>query len=313
MRLDLWLWLAGGVLALLGGLLRLLPRTAGNPHRVRLLRLWAPLVFTCLGLAFLVAGLAWRIWPSGAWPGSTSADGVAMLAAGTLAILSWILLTETRRVKGAESRDAKSRDVGRVGGVDGVDGGEVGLDRGHAVAEALALFGACLLILLAIGAAWNRPLPEPSPQARSWLIGLRVIAASLGLGAWLPAFTAESRALGEHATRGLRPGQEQPAPGTMGFDPGLEAMRAGYPWLTAAWLLGAAWSMAAAAALWRGLPPENWLMVAWLLGGIYLLATYGAQPARPARLPQWALVLLTACGTAAALLQAWQTPLLLLS
>jgi hypothetical protein len=54
-------------------------------------------------------------------------------------------------------------------------------------------------------------------------------------------------------------------------------------------------------------------MVAWLLGGIYLLAACGAQPAQPARLPQWALFLLAALGMAAALLQAWQTPLLLSS
>jgi hypothetical protein len=93
-------------------------------------------------------------------------------------------------------------------------------------------------------------------------------------------------------------------------------MRAGYPWLTAAWLLGAIWSLAATAALWRGLGaahPEAWLMVAWLLGGIYLLAACGAQPAQPARLPQWALFRLAALGMAAALLQAWQTPLLLSS
>jgi hypothetical protein len=291
-RLDLWFWLAGAVLALIAGLLRLLPRTAANPHRARLLRFWTPLVMTCLGFAFLVAGLAWRMRAPGAWPGSSSADGVAMLAGGTLAILSWILLTETRRIKAAESRD-----VGEVGG------DEVGLDRGHAVAEALALFGACLLVLLAIGAAWSRSLPEPSPQARSWLYGVRVIAASLGLGAWLPAFA--------DATWGLRLRAGRSAPGTTGLAPGLAAMRAGFPWLTAAWLLGAAWSLVAVAALWRGLPADAWLMVAWLLGGIYLLAAPGAQPTQPAQLPQWVLVLLTACGTAAALLQAWWAPLVL--
>jgi hypothetical protein len=298
LRLDLWLWLAGGVLALIAGLLRGLPRTAANPHRARLRSpvllagwgIWTPLVLTCLGLAFLVAGLAWRLWASGAWPGSTSADGVAMLAGGTLAILSGILLTEARRIKAAESRD-----------VGGVSGEQVGLDRGHAVAEALALFGSCLLILLAIGAAWGTPFPEPSPQVRSCLFGVRVIAASLGLGAWLPAFA--------DAAWGLRPGGGPSRPETTGLTPGLAAMRAGFPWLTAAWLLGAAWSLAAVAALWRGLPAEAWLVVAWLLGGIYLAAAWGA---RPARLPQWALVLLTACGATAALLQAWQTPLLLL-
>ena len=314
MRLDIWLWLAGDVLAVLAGLIRLLPRRAANPHRARRLLLWAPVVLTLLGLASLVAGLVWRMWPSGAWPGSTPADGVAMLAGGTLAILSWILLTETRRTKAAESRFAKSRDGAeapfRVGGV---SVGEGGLDRSRSVAEALALFGSCLLILMALGAAWSSPLPEPSPLARSWLFGVRVIAASLGLGAWLPAFAAESRALGKDTAWGLRPRNRILAESRA---LGGAAMRAGYPWLTAAWLLGVIWSLAAAAALWRGLgaaPPEAWLMVAWLLGGIYLLAACGAQPAQPARLPQWALFLLAALGMAAALLQAWQTPLLLSS
>jgi hypothetical protein len=67
--------------------------------------------------------------------------------------------------------------------------------------------------------------------------------------------------------------------------------------------------MATVAALWRGLSPEAWLMAAWLLGGIYLIAALD-QP--PVRLPRWTLALLTACGMAAAVLQAWQAPLLLL-
>jgi len=333
MRLDIWLWLAGDVLAVLAGLIRLLPRRAANPHRARRLRLWAPVVLTLLGLASLVAGLVWRMWPSGAWPGSTTADGVAMLAAGTLAILSWIMLTETRHAKATEPRVAKSRDGAEAPcRVDGVSGGKGGLDRSGSVAEALALFGSCLLILLAVGAAWSSPFPEPSPLARSWLFGVRVIAASLGLGAWLPAFAAESRALGGDAARGLRPRNrilaESRAFGGEGEENivstgpaesralGGAAMRAGYPWLTAAWLLGAIWSLAATAALWHGLGaahPEAWLMVAWLLGGIYLFAACGAQPAQPVRLPQWALFLLAALGMAAALLQAWQTPLLLSS
>jgi hypothetical protein len=85
-------------------------------------------------------------------------------------------------------------------------------------------------------------------------------------------------------------------------------MRAAYPWLTVAWILGAIWSLALVAALWRGQAPDAWLMVAWLLGGIYLVA---GDDARPTPIPQWALILLTACGTASAVLQAWLTPLLL--
>ena len=307
MRLDIWLWMAGSVLVLIAGLLRLSLWANANPRRSRLRSLlagaglWAPLVLTCLGLIVLVAGLVWRIpaggaplWPSGAWPGSTPADGVVMLAAGTLAILLWLMFNETRRVRAAKSRPFV-----------GVGGEDFGLDRGRAVSEALALFGSCLLVLLAMAAAWNSPAPQPAPLARLWLFGLRVIAASLGLGVWLPAFVAEARALSGDAARRIRPGKGHSGPGTMSTSLGLEAMRAGYPWLTAACLLSAAWSLATAAALWRGLSPDAWLVVAWLLGGIYLVAAWGAHPVR---LPRWALVLLTACGMAAAVVQAWQMP-----
>lgn len=309
MRLDLGLWLAGGVLALIAGLLRLLLRTpAGapvdadpmesrSPGRSVEWWLWAPPVLTCLALAALIAGLVWRStaggsppWFSGTWLGGTSADGVAMLASGALAILAWLLFSDTRRVKAAKPGAPRGEQVGVVGR--------------RATAEALALLGSCLLVFLAMGAAWSSPLP--APQTGSWLFGLRVVTASLGLGAWLPALAAESRALGGAAALGLRREKEPSVP--MGSATGVEAMRAAYPWLTAAWLLGAAWNLATVAALWRGLIPEALLLAAWLLGGIYLIASWGA---RPVRLPSWALILLTACGTAVAVLQAWFTPLLL--
>jgi hypothetical protein len=306
MRLDLGLWLAGGVLALIAGLLRLLLRTPASddpmeprsPVRSVGWGLWAPLVLTCLGLTALVAGVIWRItaggsppWPSSAWPGGNSADGVAMLAGGALAILAWLLFRDTRRARAWE-RGAR-------------DGGNISEEaRGRAASEALALFGSCLLVLLAVGAAWGSPLP--AARAGSWLFGLRVVAASLGLGAWLPALAAESRALGGSAAQALRPGKGSPV--ATGTGAGIEAMRAAYPLLTAAWLLGAAWNLAFMAAPWRGLAPEALLLAAWLLGGIYLIASWGAHPAR---LPAWALILLTACGTAAAVMEAWLTPLLL--
>jgi hypothetical protein len=301
MRLDIWLWLAGSILLMIAGLFRLLWRTDEYPHQtlensplpMAGWRLWAPLVLTCLGLACLAAGLAWRItvggilsWPSGGWPGMTPADGIVLLAGGTLAILLGILFCDTRRVK-----VAKSRLPGE---------GRGGLDRDRAVVEALTLFGACLLVFVGIGAIWSSQLPEPSPLARSWLFGLRVIAASLGLGAWLPAFA--------DAAWGLRPGRRDSGPGVMRATLGLEAMRLGYPWLTMACLLSAALSLAASAALWRGRSPDAWLVTAWLLGAIYLVAS---GDARPFHMPRWALVLLTACGAAVAVLQAWQMPLLL--
>jgi hypothetical protein len=274
MRLDLWFWLGGMVVVLIAGSLRTWPRLDGNARGARVWGLWAPLALILLGLASLVAGLVWRTRFTGAWPGKTSADGVAMLVGGILVILTWILINDSRRPKAG------------------------GTGTGRVVAEGLAMFGAGLLILLAIAASWRIPAPGFSAQGSSLWFGLRVIAASVGLGAWMPA-------LADAAWR-LRPTNREPGNEDGSLPPGQEAMRAGYPWLTLAWLLGAAWSLAAMAALWRGLPPEAWLMAAWLLGGIYLIAALG-----PTRLPRWALLLLTICGMATAVLQAWQTPLLL--
>jgi hypothetical protein len=246
--------------------------------------LWAPFALALAALFALTIGLVWRItgsgsvlWLSGAWPGSTPSDGVAMLVCGALAVTAWILLGETRPVRT----------------------GDDGLNCDRATAEGLALLGACLLTLFAIAAAWNG-LPMPSPQAQSWLYGLRAITASIGLGAWLPAFA--------DAAWGLRRGSRHAGQLEISFQPGPEAMRAGYPWLTAAWFLGAAGSLATAAALWRNLPAEAWLTAAWLLGGLYLIATIGTSSFR---MPQWGLLVLTACGAVAALLQAWLAPMLL--
>jgi hypothetical protein len=206
------------------------------------------------------------------------------LAGGALTILAWLLFGDIRRARAADS--------------DVPGEGEVGPASHRARTEALALFGSCLLVFLAVGAAWNGPLPAPAPQVGSWLFGLRVVAASLGLGAWLPAF---ANAVGA-------PRREEGSPGAVPQGAGLDAMRAAYPWLAVAWLLGVAWNLATVASLWRGLAPEALLLAACLLAGIYLIACWGAHPVR---LPAWALILLTAFGMAAAVLQAWLTPLLL--
>jgi hypothetical protein len=274
MRLDLWFWLGGAVLVLIAGSLRAWPHADSSTRRARAWGLRAPLALVCLGLASLVAGLAWSARSTGAWPGSTPADGVAMLAGGSLVILSWMLFNDSQRPKTGDN------------------------GRRSAVVEALAMLGAGLLVLLAIGGAWRSPLPGFSAPASSWLFGLRVITASVGLGAWLPALA--------DATWDLRTASRSPGKDGGLMPPGPRAMRTGYPWLTTAWLLGAAWNLAAAATLWRGVSPEAWLMAAWLLGGVYLIAVR-----EPTRLPQWVLVPLTACGAAAALLQAWHAPLLL--
>jgi hypothetical protein len=272
MRPDLWLWVGSVGCALLAAILRAWVRPGGSGRRARAWGLWTPVALACLGLAAVAAGAALRTSLAGVWPGGAPADGIAVLAAGCLAIVVWVVLGDARR-SGA---------------------GDDGLARHDAVPEAIALFGTGLLIALATGAAWGSYWPGFSAPATSWLFGLRVAAAGLGLGAWLLALA--------DAAWSLRPA----AAGESAASPGPRAMRAGYPWLTAAWLIGAVWSLAAAAVLWRGLPPEAWLTVAWLLGGIYLLAGSGQ-----ARVPRWALVILAACGMAAALLQAWQTPLLL--
>jgi hypothetical protein len=276
MRLDLWFWLGAAVVVLIAGSLRIWPHPGDDPRRARISALWAPLALACLGLVFLTAGLVWRARIADAWLGSTPANGIAMLAFGSLAILAWILFSDSRRARMAP----------------------VAFGHGRAVAEALGIFSTGLLILLATGAAWRNPWPGYSVPADWWLFGLRIIVVSVGLGAWLPALADAAWRLWRTSRPGARDESTIPV--------GLEAMRAGYPWLTAAWLLGAAWSLVAVAALWRGVASESWLMAAWLLGGAYLICA-----SQPVRGPRWALFLLAASGTAAALLAAWQTPLLL--
>jgi hypothetical protein len=274
MHLDLWFWLAGTVLVLIAGGLRATQHRDGDNHNPRSWGLRAPLALVCLALVSLVAGLLWRVLAAGAQPGWAPADGVAVLAAGSLAILVWILIDDSRLVSTGEA------------------------DRNRAPAEALAMWGAGLLVMLAIAAAWRGTSGGASPPASPWLFGLRTAAAGVGLGAWLPTLA--------EAVWGLRLASLARVKDERSMPAGLRAMLAGYPWLTLAWLLGAAWSLAAAAALWRGVPPEAWLTAAWLLGGAYLIAVSGTI--RP---PQWALVLVAALGTSAALLQAWQSSLLL--
>jgi hypothetical protein len=276
MRPDLWFWLGAAVVVLIAGGLRILPHLGDDPRRARLFALSAPLALACLGLVFLTAGLVWRARFADAWLGSTPADGIAMLAFGSLVILAWILFSDGRRARIAA----------------------ITLGRGRAMAEALGIFGTGLVILLAIGAAWRNPWPDYSAPADWWLFGARIMVVSVGLGAWLPALA--------DAAWGLRRTDGPGAPGESTIPVGLEAMRTGYPWLTAAWLLGAAWSLVTVAALWRGVATESWLTAAWLLGGAYLICA-----SRSVRGLQWALVLLAASGTAVALLVAWQAPLLL--
>ena len=89
MWIEVWLWLTGAGILLVGGVLRLWPYRGEPVYRPRLFGLIVPMVAVCLGLICVVAGLVWRASKSGTWPGSTQADAMAMLASGTLVALFW--------------------------------------------------------------------------------------------------------------------------------------------------------------------------------------------------------------------------------
>lgn len=282
MRVDLWLWLAGAAILLIGGLLRLWP-CRGKPARfLRPLVVVAPPLAAGLGLACGIAGLIWRSVVWGAWPGSTPADALALLASGSLVASAGNLIAER------SGGDLQGRF----------------LSRRHALSEALALFGVCLLLLLATALAWAAAARTSLPGT-PWLLWLWSVLAGIGLGGWLPA-------LADHLSS-LRPKEGRKDEGQRCTGPGPQAMRLGYPALTAAWLVGVAWSVMGYAVPWRGLPAELWLLVAWLLGGVYLCATWSPSPpeagVRSARLPGWVLALLAAFGSGAAVLAAWWMPL----
>ncbi len=284
MRVDLCLWLAGAVILLIAGFLRLWPYRREQTPIPRPFTVVAPAVATGLGLACGAAGLIWRSVFSGTWPGGTSADALALLASGSLIASLWNLSAHRSAAEHQESLLARHRAIG----------------------EALALFGACLLLLPAIALAWAAGVPAPL-QGAPWLPWLWSVLAGVGLGGWFPA-------LADHLCS-LRPQKGQREEEQPHTRPGAQAMRLCYPALTAAWLVGVVWSLTGYAVLWRGLPAELWLLAAWLLGGVYLCATWSFSPPEASvgsvRPPEWVLALLTAFGSGAAVLAAWWMPLLL--
>jgi hypothetical protein len=257
MQGELTLWLVAGVSTGVGGGLYLWQEWRGGRGQTgesppRWLR-----VLAYLGLAGLLAGLGWRFWQTGAWPGSSPSDALITTAAGALLLLAW----------------QPRRDY---------------------TASALASGIISLLIFGAAARDGLSPPPFPSPEAWAWLFGLRSILTGIGLGGWPIAF-ADSflRRLRESRNLNGTVAPERISP---------NILRLSYPWLTAAWLAGGIWNLAAYAAPWRGVPAEVWLMINWIIGGIYLVEGSHFRAIWPA--------LSGISGFLTALLAAWQAPTL---
>ncbi len=234
MRADVLAWLAAAALLLAGGLLGLTVLRRQRP--------WPFAIFAAAGLVAILVGTGWRAWQADAWPGTSAADALALLAGGASVVAAWMVLRPTPAAKA----------------------------HGHPTAPALALVGAACLAAAAAFVAWRGPaLPAPQPP-QAWLVGLRGLLAGVGLGGWLPALAASAL----WSVRSRRLGARAAA------DPGRPPALFSYPWLTAAVLAGIVWNLTAHVTVLRGAAAELWLLVAWLLGGVYLHATSNWRPVR---------------------------------
>lgn len=258
MSVELLTWLTAGIFLLVGGVLGLLTRRN---------RLWLPMATLAAGLLGVLAGLGWRAWTTGAWPGVDGAEALAMLAGGALVVTAWAAPRWTEPLDGAPSA--------------------------RSVAFGCALFGAAALTFSAAALAWPGADFAATAPTRSWLYGLRGLLASIGLGGWLPVLAGSAWGLWSAGRRGVLPG---PA-----ADRGRMVALFSYPWLTAALLAGMLWNLAARAAILTIVPGELWLVVAWLLGATYLHAT---SSWRPRRLAAWLGPVIAALALAAAVLSA---------
>lgn len=175
MRLDLLLWIIGAGAALAGGLLSLWrarqPGGAYGPGDVRGHKVRVPVLLAILswvGLAAVAAGLGWRGWQTGAWPGSVTAEALALLALGALLATWWQSGKENAPLTG------------------------------------LSLLGVGLLLCGVVASGAAAALPVAQPQARSWLFGLRSLLVGLGTGGWLPVLAECSFGLwAEREARGF--------------------------------------------------------------------------------------------------------------
>jgi hypothetical protein len=278
MRVDMVLWLAAGLVVLLGGSICLasaLPAARqreipedGPPSEQGELRQRAAAVSAYLGLGALLVGLAWRAWVDGNWPGATASQALLLVASAALLLGTW----PWPAARGPYPGTAVSQPL----------------------AYGLGLLATGLLILAATVLAWIVPAPA-SPQANSWLFGLRSGLAGLGLGGWLFVFAGSLSVLWQErlTNRSSRPAWSRtPA-----------VLAAGYPWLTAALLVAGAWQMTVHAVPWRGAPADLWLAVAWLFGAAYV-ALGRVRWTRD--LGAWPPAVLSLAGLAAALLAAGQ-------
>jgi hypothetical protein len=262
MRVDVLAWLAAAVLLMAGGLLGLTVMRSD--------RRWPFLIFTAAGLLGILVGTGWRTWQARAWPVVSVADTLAMLAGGALVVTAWTVLRPTPAAA-AEERPT---------------------------APALALLGTACLVAAAAGVAWRGTAPVASQQPQSWLVGLRDVLASVGLGGWLPTLAAS-------ALWSVRAGLLN---SRAAADPGRVPALFSYPWLTAAGLVGVLWNLASHVTVLQATAADLWLLAAWLLGGIYLHATSNW---RPLRLPAWLSLALAGITMATALLAAVTAPTLL--
>ena len=123
----------------------------GASQRQRRTRLAEGLIALSAGAA--LAGLGWRAWQTGNWPGAAAADGLALLAAAAALMALWP----------------------RRGGA------------GPFPARAFAVAGAGLLLAGAAIQGWRSPAPTASAPAGAWLFGVRSALVGIGGGGLLLA------------------------------------------------------------------------------------------------------------------------------
>jgi hypothetical protein len=254
MPLDAVAWLAAASVLLLGALLGLLTRRD---------RLWLPLVSLAAGLLGILVGVGWHVGRSGV----PIAEALALLAGGALVVAAWA----APRWAGAPNASAHERSVALAG----------------------TLFGAAILVFVAAALSWRGTPRAVTLSARTWLEGVGVALASIGLGGWLPVFTGSAWGLWLAGRRG-----EFPMAAT---DRGRAAALFSYPWLTAALLVTLLWNLTARATILVLQPGDLWPLVVWLLGATYLHAT---SSWRPRRVAAWLATALAVLALIAALLAA---------
>ncbi len=277
MPFSTWPWALGAGAALVSGIFALVRPQGRHITDVRRI-VTVELAGLALALLATVVGVGWRAWLANTSVATAPADALALLAGGGLVVAAWqTWMDRTRRTYALQRATLGLTLIG----------------------------GAALLgVAFALTAAWPTssvavpaPLPEPM-QPVTWIFGLRNILASIGLGGWLPTLAASvywySRTLSRSAPAGapkdsgdsadpagdvptapVRPETVKPAE-----DPGRIAALFSFPWLTAACLASAAWSLISGAAIDQAVPANLWLWAAWLVGGAYLDITSSWRPLR---------------------------------